>query len=144
MSQTLVSDLRPLIERLFSRHCCTRVDEGSHDDFVGEPGLALLFFTEDPVRFREVLDLAVIAPELAAAFPGRFRTGVLAPRAARAIAPRYRFRRWPAFVMTRDGRHVGAIDGMRNWEDYVAGIERLLQAEPCDPPEPPAPPAGCH
>jgi len=83
MSQMLATDLHPLIEQLLSRHGCERLDETSHDAFVARPGHALLFFTEDPARFREVLDLAVVLPELAAAFPGRFRIGVLPPRAAR-------------------------------------------------------------
>ena len=34
------------------------------------PAHALLVFTEDPVRFKETLDLAVIVPELAARVPG--------------------------------------------------------------------------
>ena len=50
------------------------------------PGHALLVFTEDPVRYKETLDLAVIAPEVARAFAGRFRVGVLYPDAARKVA----------------------------------------------------------
>ena len=59
----------------------------------------MLVFTEDPLRIRETLDLAVIVPELARSFAGRFRVGVLLPEAARALQPRYGFRRWPALVM---------------------------------------------
>jgi hydrogenase-1 operon protein HyaE len=144
MNQTLASDAHPLLAQLFLRHGFERLDEASHDAFVARRGHALLLFTEDPARFREVLDLAVIAPQLALAFPGRFRTGVLLPAAARAIAPRYRFRRWPAFVLLRDGLHVGAIDGMRNWDEYLRELGRLLEAEPCDPPGLAPPPAARH
>jgi len=124
----------PLIAQLFERHGCAEVDAASFAAFAAQPGHALLFFTEDPVRYRETLDLAVIAPQLAQAFPGRFRTGVLLPAAARELAPRYGFRRWPAFVLLRDGGYVGAIDGIRNWDDYVLELARLLELEPRDPP----------
>ncbi len=79
----------------------------------------MLVFTEDPVRYKETLDLAVIAPEVARAFAGQFRVGVLYPEAARKVAPRFGFARWPALVMVRDGAYVGAIDGLRNWDEYL-------------------------
>ena len=65
------------------------------------PGHTLLLFLEDPVRYKETLDLAVIVPEIARAFPGRFAVGVLLPEAARALHPRFGFRRWPAFVLLK-------------------------------------------
>ena len=97
----------------------------------------------DPVRLAEgiaryhrtQLDEGMAAlPEIAGAFGGRFRIGVLLPGAARTVAPRYGFRRWPALVMLRDGAHVGAIDGLRNWDEYLAETQRLLDSEPTRPP----------
>lgn len=123
-----------LVERLFTVHGYSNVDAADHDAFVAAPGHALLFFSEDPVMYRETLDLAVILPEIAGAFGGRFRIGVLLPAAARAVAPRYGFRRWPALVMLRDGGYVGAIDGLRNWDDYLAETARLLEAPVTRPP----------
>jgi len=76
------------------------------------------------------LDLAVIVPEIARAFPGRFTVGVLLPEAARALHPRYGFRRWPALVMLNDGQYVGAVDGLRNWDEYLALVAGLLDAAP--------------
>lgn len=120
----------PLIEQLFTRHGFSRVEPETHDAFVAQPGHALLVFTEDPLRYKETLDLAVIAPELAKAFAGRFRTGALLPEAARRIAPRYGFARWPALVLLKNGRYVGAIDGLRNWDEYIEEVQQLLAAEP--------------
>jgi hydrogenase-1 operon protein HyaE len=54
--------------------------------------------------------------------------------ASRAVAPRYGFARWPALVMLRAGRYLGAIDGIRDWEVYVGELDRLLAAEPTRPP----------
>ncbi len=90
--------LHPLLEQLVSRHGFTAVDADSIDEFAGAPGHAMLVFTEDPVRYKETLDLAVIAPEVARAFAGQFRVGVLYPEAARKVAPRFGFARWPALV----------------------------------------------
>jgi len=122
--------VHPLVEQLFTRHGFVHVDAESLDAFANAPGHALLVFTEDPVRFKETLDLAVIAPEVAKAFAGAFRAAVLLPADARKVAPRYGFARWPALVVLKDGRYVGAIDGLRNWEDYVEEMQRLLSAEP--------------
>ncbi len=112
----------------------TDVDAGRFDTFIGHGGHVLLVFTEDPVRFKETLDLAVIVPELMRAFVGRFAVGVLLPEAARTVAVRYGFRRWPALVLLRDGHYVGAVDGLRDWGEYVAQISRLLDAAPARPP----------
>ena len=124
----------PLIERLVGLTAATVLEAGELDAWADAPGPALLVFTEDPVLYRETLDLAVIVPELAQAMPGRFRTGVLLPAAARALAPRYGFRRWPALVLLKEGRYVGAIDGVRDWQDYVDELAQLLEAQPTRPP----------
>jgi hydrogenase-1 operon protein HyaE len=124
----------PLIAQLFSRHGYTEVDVGGFAAFAEMPGHCLLLFTEDPIRYKETMDLAVIVPELGRAFPGRFRVGVLLPEAARELHARFGFRRWPAFVVLKDGAYVGAVDGLRNWDEYLDEMNRLLAAEPTRPP----------
>lgn len=126
--------LHPLLSQLASRHGFVPLEPEDVDAFAAAPGHALLAFTEDPVRYKETLDLAVIAPEIACAFPGRFRCAVLYPQAARKVAPRYGFARWPALVVLRDGAYVGAIDGLRAWDEYLAEAAALLAAEPSRPP----------
>ncbi len=125
--------LHPLLERLVGLCAATVLEPADFDAWAGEPGPALLVFTEDPALHRETLDLAVVVPELAQSI-GRFRTGVLLPAAARALAPRYGFRRWPALVLLKDGRYVGAIDGLRDWQVYVDELARLLESGPTRPP----------
>ena len=39
-----------------------------------------------------------------------------------------------ALVLLADGRYVGAIDGLRNWDDYLETMKALLQAAPSRPP----------
>jgi len=140
----------PLIAQLFSKHGFTGLPAEDVDAFAAKPGHALLVFTEDPIRVRETLDLAVVAPQIVATFPGRFRVGVLLPEAARAVQARYGIRRWPALVILRDGAYVGAIEGLRSWDDYVQELERLLAAAPTRPPsigvaiKTPGSAAGCN
>jgi hydrogenase-1 operon protein HyaE len=55
---------------------------------------------------------------------------VLLQAAGRTVSTRYGFRRWPALVMLADGQYVGAIDGLRDWQEYIDEIGRLLQAPP--------------
>ncbi len=124
----------PLIAGLFARHGYDEVSAQGLAAFIERPGHALLVFLEDPVRVKESLDLAVIVPEILRAFPGRFTVGVLLPEAARAVQPQFGFRRWPALVVLRDGRYVGAIDGLRGWDEYGAEVARLLAAAPSRPP----------
>ena len=124
----------PLIAQLFSKHGFAEVTPANFEEWTRASGRALLLFIEDPGRYKETLDLAVIVPELARAFPGRFAVGVVLPETARGIAPRYGFRRWPAFVILADGKYVGAVDGLRNWGEYLAEVARLLDAAPTRPP----------
>ena len=77
-----------------------------------------------------LLVLSPILPEVARAFPGRFACAVLYPEAARALAVKFGFRRWPAIVLLKDGGYVGAIDGLRNWDEYLEEMQQLLAAEP--------------
>ena len=133
-SATAAGTVHPLVAQLAARHGFAALSVESFDGWANAPGRALVVFTEDPVRYKETLDLAVIAPEIVRAFPGVFRAGVLLPEAARAIAVRYGFRRWPALVVLDDGGYVGAIDGLRNWDEYLNEVARLATAAVTRPP----------
>ncbi|CAD5375020.1 Hydrogenase expression/formation protein [Rubrivivax sp. A210] len=122
--------LHPLVQRLVLLTGAAVLDGADCEAWAARPGAAMLVFTEEPERFKETLDLAVIVPELHAARRGAFRVGLLPPAAARELARRYGFARWPAFVMLRDGQYLGAVDGIRDWDDYVAELDRLLAATP--------------
>jgi len=145
--------LHPLLERLVRQTGATVLAPDSFDAWANGPGAAMAVFVDDPERHKETLDLAVIVPELHATRARSFRVGLLPSAAARALAARYGFVRWPAFVMLRDGRYLGAVDGIRDWDDYVAELDRMLAAAPTRPPTvgipvipagPTAPPAGAR
>ncbi|MFO1317935.1 MAG: hydrogenase [Burkholderiales bacterium] len=124
----------PLIARLFDKHGFAAVTADDPDGWLARPGRTLVVFLEDPVRYRETLDVAVVVPELVRAFAGRFAVGVALPAEARRLAVNYGFRRWPALVMLADGQYVGAVDGLRNWDAYLDEIAALLDAAPSRPP----------
>ena len=119
----------PLVTRLVNECGAQRLEEGTFDAFLAQPGESALFFTEDPIRFREVLDVAVILPELRAGCSRPFRIGVLPPPLANAKAATYGVRRWPAIVFLRSGEWLGNVEGLRDWNDYVAAANELLEGE---------------
>jgi hydrogenase-1 operon protein HyaE len=127
-------DLHPLLARLVRQTDAAVLSAETFDAWAQQPGPAMVVFAEDPERFKETLDLAVVVPELHATGGRRFRVALLPPVASRAIAPRYGFARWPAFVMLRDGQYLGAVDGIRDWDVYTAELMRLLTAAPSRPP----------
>jgi hydrogenase-1 operon protein HyaE len=130
----VAEQLHPLLLRLVRVTSAAVLDLETFDTWAGLPGAAMVVFAEEPARSKETLDLAVIVPELHAIREGQFRVGLLPPAASRALASRFGFARWPAFVILRNGRYVGAVDGIRNWDTYVSELDRLLSAEPTRPP----------
>lgn len=119
--------LHPLLQRLIDHHGAAPVTPDTLDAFAARAGEHVLFFNGDPVRFPEVLDVAVVLPELRAATGRRFDIGVV-PRAHEdAIARRYGVQRWPSLVFLRDGGYVGTVSGMQDWSDYVAAVTAVLE-----------------
>ena len=118
----------PLVTRLVDEFGLPEVDTSSVDDFLAAAGNAVLLFTEDPKKFPESADVAVVLPELMAAYPGAFRAAVVARTAERALQGRFGFARWPALVFLRDGEAVGTITGMHDWDDFQARVTTLLDS----------------
>lgn len=122
--------MSPLIERLISHHGAVRVDRDSLEVFEAMPGDAVLFFSGDPVRFPECLDVAVVLPELRAAVAPGLRIGVVTRDSEDFIARRYGSQRWPSLVFVRDGEYLATIAGMKDWDVYLDEIGRALAATP--------------
>jgi hydrogenase-1 operon protein HyaE len=120
----------PLIDALTTHHGLPLVDEAGLDRFLAPARHSLLFLAGDPAKYPEALDVAVILPELIQAFAGRFQAAVVAPESALALKARFGVSRWPALVLLRGDAYVGAIERVRNWDDYLAGLSALLAAEP--------------
>ena len=123
-----------LVQRLVSQHGATWVTPDNLAEFAEQAGDRVLFFSGDPVRFPECLDVAVVLPELQRAFPGRFQVGVVRRAGEDEVARRYGAQRWPSLVFLRDGRFVATVAGMLDWTDYLARIAEVLVTPASRPP----------
>jgi len=110
------------------------VDEQTLPVFLDAHRHSLLFFTEDPDRYPESNDVAVILPELMKVFGNRCAAAVIDRDAERNLQKRFGFSAWPALVVMRGNAYLGAITRVRDWGDYLSELDRLLAAEPTRPP----------
>ncbi len=126
----------PLIDRLGDEFGYPEITLATHDEFVAQPGMNVLFFPGDPKTVRDATDVAVVLPELVQAFAGKLRPGVVSDfRGAGAeLQKHYGFRAWPALVFVRSGEYVGAIARIQNWGEYLEEISELLVAPTRRPP----------
>lgn len=120
----------PLIQDLIENQGIPLVDESSLETFTSSHRHVLLFFTENPVQFPESNDVAVVLPLLMQTFGDRFRVGVVARGSEHQLHARFPFDGWPSLVLLREGRYVGAISRMQDWDVYLSEMERLLNSEP--------------
>lgn len=124
----------PLIKRLIDEYDYPAIGLEEHEAFVASPDTGVLFFAGEPKKFGETVDVAVVLPELIAAFEGRLRPAVIAKEAEKTLQLKYGFREWPSLVFVRDGGWLGTISRIRNWQDYLEEIGDILQAEARRPP----------
>ena len=119
----------PHLRRLVEHHGFPCLTAETVDAFVAD-GTVALFFAGDPARYPEANDVAVVLPELAAAFFGRFRVALVAPGAEKALQGRYGVTVWPTLVFLRQGGQLGTIPRMRDWAEYLREIAALLECKP--------------
>jgi hydrogenase-1 operon protein HyaE len=119
-----------LIRAMLEKYAYPVLDEGSIDTFVKARDEVVLFFAENPRQFPESDDVAMILPELIKAYGGRLQAALIHRNAEHALQRRYGFATWPALVFLRRGEYLGVITQVRNWDDYLGEIDRLLASEP--------------
>ncbi len=124
----------PLIAALIERHGLPVLQADDVDSFCEANQHSLLFLPGDPAKYPEALDVAVVLPELMRTLQGRFATALVAPDAEQAVHARFGCQRWPALVLLRGDAYVGSIERMRDWDDYLLELQRLLDSEPAHPP----------
>jgi hydrogenase-1 operon protein HyaE len=96
----------PLIQRLYDDYGYPEVTLQTHDDFISQPGIAVLFFAGDPKLFRDTTDIA-----------------------GKALQQHYGFAAWPSLVFLRDGGYLGCLTGIQNWSEYLQAISDLVVAD---------------
>jgi hydrogenase-1 operon protein HyaE len=110
------------------------VDEAGLEPFLATHGEVVLFFSEDPRQFPESDDVAMILPELVEAFGGRFQAALVDREAEQALQRRFGFATWPSLVFLRNGRYLGVVSRVQNWEDYLRLIGEILESDPVGDP----------
>lgn len=121
----------PLIDRLTDELGWSRLTTLAEVlAFTGAPGAHCLFIPGDPVRNLETTDAAVILPEIAQAFQGRFDCAVVADEIEAEVREAAGVYKTPLLVFFRDGAQTGAIPKVRNWDDYIVRVSHILSLEP--------------
>lgn len=119
--------LHPLVGRLLTDHRMVMLDTAA--DLAGAEGPLLVFLPGYAKAHVETADVAVILPELVAAFGGRLGAAVGGPDLEVALRAELGLA-LPALVMVRHGRPSGAVARVRDWRDYLDRIAALLDAPP--------------
>lgn len=120
--------MHPLLQQLIDRHGLPVIDTESYPGFIADAAPSVVFFAEDPARYPETADVACVLPEIIKAFPG-LRSALVAAEHEDALQAQYDFSRWPTLAFFREGRYLGAISGIQNWEDYLQRIQALLTTD---------------
>ena len=115
-----------LLDKLVIKHAITELDQAGFQTFMDQPGNAVALLTDEPDTAPESWDLAVIFPELLAATSVNLRAAMLRPDGSKLIQTRFGLSRLPALVFLRDGGYVGAIEGIRDWSEFVAECKTML------------------
>ncbi|NLH80606.1 MAG: hydrogenase accessory protein [Phyllobacteriaceae bacterium] len=120
----------PLLTALAERYGLPTVDATSIDACLapasGEAEHVLLFFTGDPATRAETLDVAVVMPEILAAFQRRLRGAVVDRAAEAGLASRFHVAVMPSLVVTRRDETVAVLPKIRDWSEYMEKIEAAL------------------
>lgn len=116
-----------LLDRLVAAYGVADLEVAGFQAFMDAPGDGVALLVDEPDRVPESWDLAVIFPELLAAAGASPRAAVLRPAQAPALQARFGIGRLPALLFLRDGGYVGAIEGLRNWTEFVDACREMLQ-----------------
>ena len=119
-----------LIDRLMTELGYPEISLENHDAFIQQPGLNVLFFPGDPDTVKDATDVAVVLPELVAAFENRLNPGIVADTfgAGMKLKRQYGFTHYPSLVFVRDGEYVGTITRIQDCGDYLAKISAMFTA----------------
>ncbi len=126
------SPFPPLVQRLLQERGWPLVDGEGLDALVRRTaaedpeGTVVLFCAGDHERYPQVLDVAVVLPELVTHFAGRLHPAVAARTAEEVFARCFGFHQWPSLVFLRGARHLGTISRMQDWQVYLQRIAAML------------------
>lgn len=119
--------MHPLLSRLVADlgwpHLETEAALAAHLD---RPGTHCLLVPGDAARNLETADAAVILPELRMAFQNAFDCALVGDGIEAALREAHGVLKTPSFLFFSEGRFVGGIARIRDWDDYMARIPHIL------------------
>lgn len=128
----------PLIQRLLLESDYLLLNTHQDlDQLAAASEFQVLLFGEQPHRFPETLDIAVILPELLEGLRAQgvdIRGAVVSTEIEKVWQKRYGFREWPTLVFLKQGRYLGKISRIQNWDDYLRQIPVILAETPAADP----------
>ena len=117
----------PLLARLETEFGWPRLASLSDvAEFTGRPGAHCLFVPGDAQRNLETPDAAVVLPELRMTFQRAFDCAVVDDAIEAKVRETWRALKTPGFLFFREGAYLGAIEKIRDWDDYIARITHIL------------------
>lgn len=122
-----ITALHPLLARLEDEFGWPRL-HSLHDvaEFTQRPGLHCLFVPGDPRRNLETADAAVILPELRMTFQNAFDCALVDDAIEAQVRETHKALKTPGFLFFRQGLCLGAIEKIRDWDDYIARTSHIL------------------
>jgi len=120
----------PLIKAMIEQYNYPVLNVDNIDEYIQAQEECILFFTENPTRFPESDDVAMILPELIKEYANRFSAAVIEQDSQRKLQARYDFKEWPTLVFLRKGKYLGAISRVQDWNDYITKINDFIMSEP--------------
>lgn len=95
-------------------------------EFTARAGAHCLFIPGDPARNLETADAAVILPELRMVFQHAFDCAVVDDAIEAKVRESYKALKAPAFLFFHEGFYLGAIEKIRDWDDYMTRVTHIL------------------
>jgi len=120
----------PLIKTMIEQYNYPVLNVDNFDDFIKSKNECVLFFTENPTRFPESDDVAMILPELIKEYGNRFSAAVIEQDSQRKLQARFDFKTWPTLVFLRKGEYLGSISRVQDWNEYIIQINTFLTEGP--------------
>jgi len=119
-----------LIKKMLELYNYPVLNEDNIDEFIKSQDECVLFFANNPVRYPESDDVAMILPELVKEYGNRFSAAFVEQKSERTLQRRFGFVRWPTLVFLKGGKKLGHISKVQDWNDYIIKINELLTLEP--------------
>jgi hydrogenase-1 operon protein HyaE len=120
----------PLIKAMIEQYHYPVLNLDNINEYIQSQDECVLFFTENPTRFPESDDVAMILPELVKEYGYRFTAAVIEQDSQRKLQARYDFKEWPTLVFLRKGEYLGAISRVQDWNEYIIKINDFLTSGP--------------